>query len=217
LKQIGVDAITVVTGGEHFQDIGKYLNDMHRDLNIPCYAQAEAGGIAQALGLTKHFVGRDNVAVILGDNVFEGNFSEEASRFESSSYDAEFFLKEVPDPERFGVAKIKDGIITEIKEKPKKPKSNLAVTGLYFFRPSVYDVIRRLKPSARGEIEITDVNSHYVRRNQAYYLILEGFWSDAGTVESRKRCEEFVRNGLERQVIARLPESSRKTLPAELQ
>jgi len=216
IQNLGVNAISIVTGGEHFQDIAKYLGELHKNLNFSYHYQAEAGGIAQALALVEHYVNDKKIAVILGDNIFDEDFNEAAMEFEKSELGAMLFLKEVPDPERFGVAEVKDGKIIGIEEKPAKPKSNLAVTGLYFYDSSVFDKIRKLKPSARGEFEITDVNNMYVEEGRAGYRIVNGFWSDAGTVPSRMKCDEFVRKSMQRKIIESLPESVRAELPKEL-
>jgi len=200
LGRLGVSSISVVTGGEHFQNISAYLSGMHQEINFSYHDQREAGGIAQALSLTEPYLGNKRIAVILGDNIFEGDFSECAKKFEDSDFGAMLFLKEVGDPERFGVAELGDGRVVGIEEKPSSPKSNFAVTGLYFYDATVFDKIRKLRPSGRGELEITDVNNQYVEEGELGYQIVEGFWSDAGTHESRNHCEQFVRGGLEQEV-----------------
>ena len=201
LKGLNVDSISVVTGGEHFQDIAKYLGTLHLDTAFSYHYQAEAGGIAQALSLTEKFVRNGKIAVILGDNIFENDFLEAAKKFEESNLGAMIFLKKVNDPSRFGVAEIVDGKIMSLEEKPKEPKSNLAVTGLYFYDETVFDKIKLLKPSARGEFEITDVNNAYLKEGKLGYHILDGFWSDAGTCESRRFCEDFVKLWHEKKVL----------------
>lgn len=216
VKTTGATQINVVTGGEHFSDVMRYLGAMHPDTRFCCSVQEKAGGIAQALYLVKGFNSEKKLAVILGDNVFEEDFGSAAREFEESGLGAMLFLKRVRDPERFGVAEIKAGRIVGIEEKPEKPKSNLAVTGLYFYDSSVFDKIAKLEPSARGELEITDVNNSYVKEGRVGYRIVRGFWSDAGTVPSRMKCDRFVRKGLQRKIIESLPESVRSTLPREL-
>ena len=201
LNQLNVDSISVVTGGEHFQDIAKYLGTLHKDLAFSYHFQSEAGGIAQALSLTEQFVRNGKIAVILGDNIFENDFTEEVKKFEESNLGAMIFLKKVNDPSRFGVAEIKDGKIISLEEKPKEPKSNLAVTGLYFYDKTIFDKIKQLKPSARGELEITDVNNLYLKEGNLGFHILDGFWSDAGTYESRKFCGDFVKLWHEKKVL----------------
>lgn len=211
-----VNSISVVTGGEHFQHIAKYLGDLHKDINFSYHYQAEAGGIAQALFLTENFVKDKKIVVILGDNVFEDDFLEAAEKFENSDLGAMLFLKEVQDPERFGVAQIEGDKIISIEEKPSHPKSNLAVTGLYFYDSTVFDKIRKLKPSARGEYEITDVNNIYIKEGKAGFHIVKGFWSDAGTYKSREKCEEFLKKGFEKKVIYSLSEETKKLMPEEI-
>ena len=201
LNQLGVDSISIVTGGEHFQNIATYLAKTHPDINFSYHYQAEAGGIAQALSLTEPYVRGEKLAVILGDNVFEGNFAKVAREFENSVLGAMFFLKSVNDPERFAVAEIMGERIINSEEKPKKPKTNLAVTGLYFFDASVFKKIAFLSPSRRGELEITDVNNLYITEGETGFHMLSDFWSDAGIPESRMNCEAVVRNGLEQRVF----------------
>jgi glucose-1-phosphate thymidylyltransferase len=154
--------------------------------------QKEAGGIAQALSLTKDFVDGDSVTVILGDNIYEDNVKEHVLSFKSG---ARIFLKQVTDAQRFGVAEVdeKNNRVLGIEEKPGQPKSNYAVTGLYIYDNSVFEVIKTLKPSGRGELEITDVNNYYVRQGKLSFSILDGYWSDAGTFESLFRASELVR------------------------
>jgi glucose-1-phosphate thymidylyltransferase len=200
LSNLDLDSLSVVTGGEHFQAISEYLTRIHPKINFSFHYQREAGGIAQALALTEPFVKDSKLAVILGDNVFEDEVHLAASDFGNNSYDngAMLFLKQVRDPERFGIAQIEGERIVSIEEKPKNPRSDLAVTGLYFYDQTVFDKIRRLKPSARGELEITDVNNLYLEEGRLGFRVLDGFWSDAGTYESRALCQEYVRHGLEK-------------------
>ena len=192
LKKIGVNEIIVVTGAEHVGTVVQYLTKEHPEIDFTYKVQKTAGGIAQALALVENVCKDSKVAVILGDNVIEENFSDVARKFENSNLGAMLFLKQVPDPERFGVAEVKGDKILSIEEKPKIPKSNLAVIGLYFYDSTVFDKIRQLKPSVRGEYEITEVNQMYVKDNRASFKILNGFWSDAGTPESRKKAENYV-------------------------
>jgi len=151
--------------------------------------QDEAGGIAQALGLAEGFADGGDVAVILGDNIFQDRISEDVSAFSGG---AKVFLKGVPDAHRFGVAELEGTRVVCIEEKPEKPRSNLAVTGLYMYGSDVFDVIRTLKPSGRGELEITDVNNYYIREGRMGYRVLDGYWSDAGTFESLLRAGVMV-------------------------
>jgi glucose-1-phosphate thymidylyltransferase len=193
LLDAGIKEILIVTGKEHGGDFLELLGSGKRfGADFTFKLQEEAGGIAQALGLTERFVGTDKCTVILGDNIFEENFSKQVKLFDKNGKGAHVFLKEVPDPQRFGVAEIgKEGKIIKIEEKPKTPKSNFAVTGIYMYDSDVFDVIKTLKPSWRGELELSDVNNHYVKEGKIEYTILNGFWSDAGTVESLFRATLF--------------------------
>ena len=204
LKRIGVESISVVTGGEHFQEIAGYLSRAHPEIPFSFHYQKDPGGIAQALQVPSPFFGDDKFAVILGDNIFEDDFSGCARDFENSEYGAMIFLSEVDSPERFGVVDVQDGRIRDIVEKPSDPPSNLAVTGLYFYDSSVFRKILTLKPSARGELEITDVNRMYLEEGSLRYVVVEGFWHDAGTHDSRRVCEAFVSGGLEESIFKQL-------------
>jgi glucose-1-phosphate thymidylyltransferase len=155
------------------------------------YQEGE-GGIAEALKLAEHFAGKEPVCVILGDNIIENNICEAVSAFERQEGGARILLKQVPDAGRFGVAELRDGLVVGIEEKPAHPKSNFAVTGIYLYDHTVFEKIRRLKPSGRGELEITDVNSFYVEEGNLAYDILEGWWTDAGTFESLLRANNLV-------------------------
>ena len=205
LRQLNVSETSIVTGGEHFSAISQYLMALHPDISFTYYSQAQAGGIAQALSLVEPSLRGNSMAVVLGDNVFGGDFHESAGRFEQSKLGAMLFLKEVPDPKRFGVAELKGDLIIGIEEKPDNPKSNLAVTGLYFYDETVFDKIRTLKPSDRGEYEVTDLNNLYLNEKRLGYHVINGFWSDAGTIKSREVCSSFVRQGLEKRVLQSLP------------
>jgi glucose-1-phosphate thymidylyltransferase len=151
--------------------------------------------IAQALGLAEKFSRGDDVAVVLGDNIFQDNVQEHVKSFKSG---ARIFLKTVPDAHRFGVAEVDHdkNLVLGIEEKPASPRSNYAVTGLYIYDHKVFDIVRTLKPSKRGELESTDVNNEYIRRGELSYSVLEGYWSDAGTFESLYRASEMVRNNI---------------------
>lgn len=206
MRNLQVDSISVVTGGEHFEDIAEYFGTVHSDMinKISFHYQDEPKGIPHALAYTEKFVGKEKLAVILGDNIFENDFYEAAKRFENSDLGAMIFLKAVPDVHRFGVVEIKNGKIISIEEKPPHPKSDLAITGLYFFDNTVFDKIRKLKPSPppRSELEVTDLIDLYIKEGRAGFSIVDGYWSDAGKPEVRQRCEEFVAKGLE-QIIWR--------------
>jgi len=191
LKEAGVTDILIVTGGENIGDFLRLLGS-GRDFgcNFTYKCQDEAGGIAQALGLARDFIGEDNCIVILGDNIIEDNIKEEVDNFEKG---AKIFLKEVPDPHRFGVPELNGNEVRSIEEKPKYPKSNYAVTGIYMYDNSVFDIIRALRPSHRGELEITDVNNDYINKNQMKACFLKGYWTDAGTFESLHKASVLAR------------------------
>ncbi|MBU4369900.1 NTP transferase domain-containing protein [Patescibacteria group bacterium] len=194
LVNAGIKDVLIVTGGNSPGDFLKLLgNGKEFGLKELHYTYQEgSGGIAEALGLAEDFADNGKVAVILGDNIFEDNISQAVKDFEKQKLGAKLFLKKVPDPERFGVAEIKGKKIINIEEKPKKPKSNYAVTGLYMYNGHVFDVIKTLKPSQRGELEITDVNNFYIKQETATYEVIKGFWSDAGTFESLLRASNLV-------------------------
>lgn len=193
MTSIGIQEILVVTGVEHMGDVVSLLGSGR---NFGCRftykVQDEAGGIAQALGLAEDFAAGGRIVVILGDNIFQDKLTSYAQRFCQQQTGARVLLKKVPDPHRFGVAQIKDGMVLGIEEKPAKPKSEYAVTGVYFYDSTVFKIIRTLKPSARGELEITDVNNAYIGRQALAYDIMDGWWTDAGTFESLKRANQLV-------------------------
>jgi len=205
LAWMTLGSLSIVTGGENFKEIASYISMAHPELNPSFHYQKQAGGISQAIQVAEPFLKGSKVAVILGDNVFEDDFASAAQEFETSGLGAMLFLKPVSDPQRFGVVELADGRIVNIVEKPNVPKSNLAVTGLYFYDETVFDKIARLKPSARGELEVTDLNNAYLQEGKLGYRIIPGFWSDAGTYPSRRVCQEFVGRGLENRVLASLP------------
>lgn len=188
LTKMGIDDIMVITGVEHAGDVFSYLGSgKDRNLNFTYRIQDQAGGIAQALALCENFASGNDIAVILGDNVFEDKF--DISDFVGG---ARIYLKPVSDPKRFGVATIYNDKVTEIQEKPKEPKSNLAVTGLYLYDNKVFEYIKNLKPSARGEYEISDVNNYYVNSGKMTAEYVKGFWSDAGTIESLMKTAKWA-------------------------
>ena len=193
LKQIGITEICIVSGKEHCGQIMNQLGSGEEyGVDITYRVQEKPGGIAQALGLCREFAGRDNVYVCLGDNIFEDDFSDlKLNYFDSWCH---IFLKEVPDPERFGVPVFQgmDRHLIKVEEKPEKPMSDYAVTGLYVFDNNVWNIIRELKPSERGELEIVDVINWYVDRGRTSYSELEGFWSDAGTPDSLVQANKLV-------------------------
>lgn len=194
LTQAGVEEILVVTGTEHMGAVVQLLGSgKDYGCRFTYKVQDEAGGIAQALGLAENFIGQDRMCVILGDNVFEDDITAAVQRFASAPEgSAHVFLKRVPDPSRFGVAEVRDGRIVGIEEKPEQPKDDLIVTGIYMYGPEVFAVIRSLKPSARGEFEISHVNQHYAGLGKLGYDVLDGWWTDAGTFESMKRAGELA-------------------------
>jgi len=183
LIEAGIKDIMVVTGGNNAGDFLRLLgNGKEFGLKHINYTYQEgSGGIAEALGLTEHFVDRERCVVMLGDNIVEKSIKKYVKDFEKQKVGAKILLKEVPDPNRFGVPEIKGDKIISIEEKPQKPKSRYAVIGIYMYDEQVFDVIPTLKPSKRGELEITDVNNYYIKKNQMTYNIIDGWWTDAGT------------------------------------
>lgn len=194
LINAGIRDILIVTGGAHAGDFLRLLgNGKDFGLERLHYAYQEGeGGIAAALSLAEHFAEGDRICVVLGDNLIEGSIAGAARRFARQSDGARVILKEVPDAERFGVAEVAGGKVLSIVEKPKRPKSRYAVTGIYFYDRQVFDVVRTLEPSGRGELEITDVNTWYLRRGQLSCEILDGWWTDAGTLASLHRAGNLV-------------------------
>jgi glucose-1-phosphate thymidylyltransferase len=193
LTAAGISEILIVTGVEHMGDIVTLLGSGKAfKCKFTYKVQDEAGGIAQALALAEEFAKGDQVIVILGDNVFEDELTPFVKNFKKQKKGARILLKEVSDPQRFGVADFDEKKIVSIEEKPKKPKSNYAVTGVYFYDTEVFSVIKTLKPSHRGELEISDVNNAYLKKGKMEYDILSGWWTDAGTFESLERATLLV-------------------------
>jgi len=194
LVEAGIRDLLIVTGGRNSGDFLRLLaNGKQFGLKHINYTYQEGeGGIAEALALAEHFADGEKICVILGDNIIEGSISQAVEAFRGQPTGAKILLKEVHDAERFGVAEIKDGRIIGIEEKPKRPKSNLAVTGIYMYDGSVFEKTRVLKPSARGELEITDVNNAYIRDGEMTFDYLEGWWTDAGTFDSLLRAANLV-------------------------
>ncbi len=197
LVNAGISDIMIVTGGNsagHFlQLLGNGAEFGLKDLAYT-YQQGE-GGIADALKLSEHFIDGDKVCVVLGDNIIEGNIHKAVEAFREQGSGAKIMLKEVQDPERFGVATVVDGKVTRIVEKPKHPESNLAVIGIYMFDGQVWEIIRKLRPSDRGEFEITDVNNAYLAQGQLTADVIKGWWTDAGTFDSLIRASNMVAEG----------------------
>jgi glucose-1-phosphate thymidylyltransferase len=194
LVNAGIREILIVTGTDHMGDVVGLLGSGREfGCEFTYRVQEEAGGIAQALGLASRF-GRDGrLAVILGDNIFESSIGAFADAFRRQPSGAKILLKDVDDSQRYGVAVTDGGKVVRIIEKPAQPPSRLAVTGIYFYDESVYDVIAGLRPSARGELEITDVNNAYIARGDMTYDELPGWWTDAATFESLARANELIR------------------------
>lgn len=193
LTGVGIMEILIVTGVEHMGDVVALLGSGREfGCRFTYKVQDEAGGIAQALALAENFANGQSLAVILADNIFQTSLKAYARRFVEQKVGARLLLKQVSDPHRFGVAEIREGKVLGIEEKPKAPKSDHAITGIYFYDASVFDIIRTLKPSDRGELEITDVNNAYVHKGQLGCDALEGWWTDAGTFESLIRANELV-------------------------
>ena len=193
LTSIGIEEILIVTGIEHMGDVVSLLGS-GKDFGcrFTYKVQDEAGGIAQALGLAENFSHGYPLAVILGDNIFQASLKSYAEKFMAQKTGARILLKQVPNPQRFGVAELSGDKIIHIEEKPAKPKSNYVVTGIYFYDITVFDIIRSLKPSPRGELEITHVNDAYIAKGKLAYDILDGWWTDAGTFESLVKANELV-------------------------
>lgn len=192
LKSMDIRDVLIVTGGNSAGDFLKLLgNGSEFGMNFYYAYQEGEGGIADALRLAEGFVS-DHFVVMLGDNIITTSLNDFAWEFRRQGGGARVLLKQVPNPHRFGVANMLNGRIVEIVEKPASPKSNYAVTGVYAYTSDVFDFIRTMKPSERGELEITDVNNFYLRRNLLRHTVLQGFWSDAGTFESLATSSEHV-------------------------
>jgi glucose-1-phosphate thymidylyltransferase len=189
LVKAGLNDVMIVSGKDHADHFKRLFdnNEHFPGVNFNFAVQKEAGGIAHALGLCRDYAGQEKIVVILGDNIFEDEIAGAVIDFQKQSKGARVFLKRVPDPERFGVARIEGDKIVEIEEKPLSPKSDLAVTGIYMFDDQVWEIISQLQPSGRGELEITDVNNFYIRQGTMNYEILNHSWSDAGTFPSLLR------------------------------
>ena len=194
LVEAGIRDIMIVTGGNNAGDFLRLLgNGAEFGLKHLHYTDQQGeGGIAAALSLAEHFADGHLLCVILGDNIIEKSIAPYVERYLEQGSGAKILLKEVPDPTRFGVPVIENGRIVRIEEKPKVPGSPYAVTGIYFYDEKVFDIIRTLKPSARGELEITDVNNAYLERGELTYDILDGWWTDAGTFESLLLANQLV-------------------------
>jgi len=197
LVNAGIEEIMIVTGGNDAGDFLRLLGNGHefglRGLDYT-YQEGE-GGIADALRLAEYFAEGDKIVVVLGDNIIQGNIRRAVGEFFSQGRGAKILLSEVPDPQRFGVAELKNGKLIGVEEKPATPKSNLAVIGIYMYDREVFDIVRTLKPSGRGELEITDVNNAYIAQGTMTHSVLSGWWTDAGTFESLHHAWMLVAEG----------------------
>ncbi|HBE81579.1 MAG: NTP transferase domain-containing protein [Blastocatellia bacterium] len=194
LINAGIDDIMIVTGGNSAGDFLKLLGN-GKDFGLKhlnyTYQEGE-GGIADALSLVEHFADDEPICVVLGDNIIEKNILNAANAYRTQGNGAKILLKEVHDPQRFGVPELDGDRVLKIEEKPTEPKSSYAVIGVYFYDNTVFDVIKTLEPSDRGELEITDVNNHYIARGEMTWNELDGWWTDAGTFESLLRASNMV-------------------------
>ena len=193
LLSAGIKDILIVTGVEHMGDVVNLLGSGREfGCRFTYKVQDEAGGIAQAIGLAENFISGDRLAVILGDNIFQADIKPYADKFMTQKKGARVLLKEVKNPHRFGIAQVSEGKVLNIEEKPEKPKSNYAITGIYFYDSEVFEIIRTLKPSGRGELEVTDINNTYIDKGTLECDILEGWWTDAGTFDSLQRANKLI-------------------------
>ncbi|WP_217593037.1 sugar phosphate nucleotidyltransferase [Cohnella sp. GbtcB17] len=194
LKEADITDILVVTGKDHMGDVVNLLGS-GREMGVAFTykVQDEAGGIAQALGLAENFVNNESMVVILGDNVFSDSIAPYVKTFREKGNGAKILIQEVHDPKRYGVPELKNDRIVSIEEKPQQPKSNYAVTGIYMFDARVFEIIRTLKPSARGELEITDVNNAYIASGDLGFDVLQGWWTDAGTHASLTHANDMAK------------------------
>jgi glucose-1-phosphate thymidylyltransferase len=194
LVNAGITDIMIVTGGNSAGDFLRLLGNGKafglKHLNYT-YQEGE-GGIAEALSLVEHFAAKDSVCVVLGDNIIEGNIAAAVQAYKNQGRGAKIILKKVPDSARFGVPELSGQSVLRIEEKPSAPKSEYAVIGIYMYDGEVFDIIRTLKPSGRGEFEITDVNNAYIKRDEMTWEELDGWWTDAGTFESLLRASNLV-------------------------
>ena len=194
LANAGIHEIMLVTGGNSAGDFLRLLGN-GKDFGLKrlnyTYQEGE-GGIADALQLAEHFADGESICVILGDNIIEGNIAHAADAFRKQQRGAKILLKDVKDPQRFGVPILEGDRVVKIEEKPTHPRSSYAVTGMYFYDAHVFDIIKTLKPSGRGELEITDVNNAYIADGTLTWDILEGWWTDAGTIKSLHQANLLV-------------------------
>ncbi len=201
LVEAGVQDIMLVTGGNAAGDFLRLLgNGEEFGLKHINYTyQKREGGIAEALGLCRHFVGKDKVVVMLGDNILDGSIKKAVSDFDKQESGAKIFLKTVDNPREYGVAELKGPLVKNIIEKPKNPKSNYAVIGIYMYDAQVWNILKTLKPSGRGELEITDVNNAFIQKGHMTYEIIKGWWGDAGSsIEDLWRVNHYIGQKAER-------------------
>ncbi|WP_313997127.1 sugar phosphate nucleotidyltransferase [uncultured Paenibacillus sp.] len=195
LKESNIIDILIVTGKDHMGDVVNLLGSGREfGLKFTYKVQDEAGGIAQALGLAENFVNGDQMVVILGDNVFADSIAPFVQNFQQQVKGAKILIQEVHDPQRYGVPELSGDKILSIEEKPQQPKSSYAVTGIYMYDSRVFDIVRTLKPSGRGELEITDVNNAYIEAGELTYDVLHGWWTDAGTHASLTNANELAKD-----------------------
>ncbi|SDS94928.1 glucose-1-phosphate thymidylyltransferase [Paenibacillaceae bacterium GAS479] len=195
LKEAEIHDILIVTGKDHMGDVVNLLGSgQELGVNFTYKVQDQAGGIAQALGLAEQFAGGEQVVVILGDNVFSDSIAVYAENFQKQREGAKILIQEVHDPQRYGVPELDGDRILSIEEKPSIPKSRYAVTGIYMYDSTVFEIIKTLKPSGRGELEITDVNNAYIINDGLTFDILQGWWTDAGTHDSLTFANELAKN-----------------------
>lgn len=205
LKEAGIDEILIVTGKEHMGDVVNLLGSGHDfGISFTYKVQDQAGGIAQALGLAEGFVGSSPMVVLLGDNVFSESIAPFVEKFRQQRNGAKLLIQEVSDPQRYGVPELAGNQIISIEEKPSFPKSSYAVTGIYMYDHHVFEIIKSLKPSSRGELEITDVNNAYISFKSLTYDILKGWWTDAGTHASLTHANELSKDLLWGEEFGRL-------------
>jgi glucose-1-phosphate thymidylyltransferase len=194
LTGAGMQEILLVSGTEHMGDFVELLGSgKDHGCRLTYRVQDEAGGIAQALGLAEHFCTGSRSCVLLGDNIFRDPLISLVEKANTRPDWAWIGLKQVHDPGRYGVAELEGDRVVSIEEKPKAPKSDLAVVGIYIYPPDVFSVVKTLKPSGRGELEITDVNNYYLKQGRMGSVTLDGYWTDAGTLDSLDHANEIVR------------------------
>lgn len=193
LKECGIREILIVTGKEHLGNMADFLGSGYDfGLEFTYMIQDQPGGIAHALRLGKNFAGDDRCIVILGDNIFSAKLNNFVTKYEGQAKGAKVLIKQVFDPHRYGVAEFVEDKIASIEEKPKAPKSNFCVTGIYMYDSAVFEIIDHLKPSGRGELEITEVNNAYIQEGTLTCDVIDGWWIDAGTFESIYQANEYI-------------------------